>query len=163
MESPPGERRIARRRRDSVKRRDAILGLFGAAVLLALLSVFAIELSNTQAKSKRDVETRVHERGVLAAALVDGLFQTVQQQIPQDVRLYGGRTVSTQTLERQRQTNLYISVLDGSGRVIAASRGFTAEARANLSRSVALELIHSGHPYGLCRLLLYRKTGLINV
>ena len=64
-----------------MKRRDAILALFAAVLLLALLTVFAIELSNTQAKSKRDVQARVHERGMLAAALVDGLFQTVQQQV----------------------------------------------------------------------------------
>ena len=50
--------------------------------MLALLTVFAIELSNTQAKSKRDVTTRVHERAVLAAALIDSLFQTAGQQIP---------------------------------------------------------------------------------
>jgi signal transduction histidine kinase len=145
-----------------VKRRDAILGLFAAAVLLALLTVFAIELSDTQAKSKRDVEARVHERGVLAAALVDSLFQTVQQQIPQDTRLYGGKTVSARTLDKQLQTNLYIAVLDGSNHVIAATRGFTPQARANLSRSAALELVRSGHPYGLGNLLPYGKTGVIN-
>jgi hypothetical protein len=122
-----------------VKRRDVVLALFAAVLLLALLSVFAIELSNTQAKSKRDVEARVHERGVLAAALVDGLFQTVTQQIPQDARLYGARTVSNRTMDVRNQQNTYLALLDASGhRVIASSRGFTAQARANLPRSAAL-------------------------
>jgi signal transduction histidine kinase len=145
-----------------VKRRDAILALFAAVLLLGLLSVFAIELSNTQAKSKRDVEARVHERGVLAAALVDGLFQTVQQQIPQDIRLYGARTVSGRTMDAHNQQNAYTALLDGSGRVLAGSRGFTPQARANLRDSAALALIRSGHPYGLGDLLPYGKTGVID-
>jgi signal transduction histidine kinase len=145
-----------------VNRRDGILALFAAVLLLALLSVFAIELSNTQAKSKRDVEARVHERGVLAAALVDGLFQTVTQQIPQDRRLYGGRTVSNRTMDAHRQQNAYVALLDASGQVIASSRGFTPQARANLSHSSALELIRAGRPYGLGDLLPYGKTGVIN-
>ncbi|HEY2161915.1 MAG TPA: ATP-binding protein [Solirubrobacteraceae bacterium] len=145
-----------------MKRRDAILALFAAVLLLALLSAFAIELSNTQAKSKRDVEARVHERGVLAAALVDSLFQTVQQQVPQDARIYGTRTVKNRTLQAHRQTNTYLAVLDTSGHVLASSRGFTEQARANLAHSSALELIRAGHPYGLGDLLPYGKTGVIN-
>ena len=147
-----------------MKRREAIIAVFAAVILLGLLSVFALELSNTQAKSKQDVEARVHERGVLAAALVDSLFQTVTQQIPQDVKLYGGPTVSKKVLERQAAQNTYIAVLDGSGQhVIAASRGFNAQARADLSRSTALALVRSGHPYGLGDLLPYGKTGVINL
>jgi signal transduction histidine kinase len=146
-----------------VKRRDGILALFAAVLLLALLSVFAIELSNTQAKSKSDVEARVHERGVLAAALVDGLFQTVTQQVPQDIKIYGGQTVSTGTMNAHLQRNTYLALVDASGtKVIAASRGFTSQARANLVHSAALALIRSGHPYGLGDLLPYGKTGVIN-
>ncbi len=145
-----------------MKRRDAMLALLAAVLLLGLLSVFAIELSNTQAKSKRDVKARVHERGVLAAALVDGLFQTVQQQIPQDIRLYGTRTVSDRTMDARNQQNAYTALLDGSGRVLAGSRGFTPQARANLAHSAALALIRAGHPYGLGDALPYGKTGVIN-
>ncbi|HEY1592744.1 MAG TPA: ATP-binding protein [Solirubrobacteraceae bacterium] len=147
-----------------MKRRDGILALFAAVLLLALLSVFAIELSNTQAKSKRDVESRVHERGLLAAALVDSLFQTVTSQIPQDSKLYGGQTVSTATMNARAQRNTYLALLDGSGQqVIAASRGFTPQARANLAHSAALALIRGGHAYGLGNLLPYGNIGVINL
>ncbi len=146
-----------------MNRREGILALFAAVLLLALLSVFAIELSNTQAKSKSDVESRVHERGVLAAALVDGLFQTVTSQVPQDSKIYGTRTVSNRAMDARVQRNTYLALLDGSGhQVLAASRGFTAQARADLPRSAALALIRSGHPYGLGDLLPYGKTGVIN-
>jgi signal transduction histidine kinase len=145
-----------------VRRRDAILSLSAAAfVLLALLTVFAIELSNTQAKSKRDVETRVHERGVLAAALIDGLFQSVQQQIPQDAKLYGTRTISAGTLDRHLSQSAFLAVLDPSGRVLASSRGFDAQASADVASSGALALIRSGHPYGLGDLVPYHRSGVL--
>ena len=133
-----------------MKRRDAGLALFAAVLLLALLSVFAIELSNTQAKSKADVESRVHERAVLAAALVDSLFQTVTQQLPQDARTYGTATISAKTMDAHVQRNTYLAVLDASDRrVIAASGGFTPQARANLPRSAALALVRPATRTGL--------------
>jgi signal transduction histidine kinase len=147
-----------------VKRRDAGLALFAAMVLLGLLTVFAIELSNTQAKSKADVQSRVHERAVLAAALVDSIFQTVQQQVPQDARLYGTATVSNQTMDAHAQQNTYQALLDAGGdHVLAASRGFAPQARANLPNSAALALVRAGHPYGLGDLIPYGKTGVINL
>ena len=133
-----------------------------AAVGLALLAVFAIELANTQAKSKRDVISRVHDRAVLAAALIDSLFQSVQQQIPLEARTYGARTVSPGTMNRNQARNAYIALLDAQGNVIASSRGFTAQARAGLPHSSALALIRSGHPYGLGNLIPYGKAGAID-
>jgi signal transduction histidine kinase len=146
-----------------MKRREAILGLFAALLLiLALLTVFAIELSNTQAKSKADVEARVHERGVLAAALLSSLFDTVEQQVPQEARLYGTRTVSDRTMDANRKTNTYLALLGPSGNVIASSRGFTAQAHGDLSISAALRLVRADNPYGLGNVLPYGTTGVIN-
>jgi hypothetical protein len=138
-----------------------------AAVVLALVSVFAIELANTQAKSKQDVKARVHERGLLAVALIESLFEAVQQQIPQYQRLYGTASVSNGALEtqlrQQGQGGGYIALLDRNGtRVLAHSSGFTALARADLAGSAALRLIRAGHPYGLGNLLPYGRTGVID-
>ena len=77
-----------------------VLALVAAAlVLLALLTVFAIELSNTQAKSKRDVEARVHERG---GARGGADRQPVPDRRAADPagrsRLYGAATSSAQTM-----------------------------------------------------------------
>ncbi len=140
-----------------------MLLVVAALVTLGLLTVFAIELSNTQAKSKNDVKARVHERAVLAAALVDSLFQTVLQQIPQDQAKYGTRVVSSATMDAARQQNDYLALLDGRGRVLAASGGFTARARSDLSISAALALLRGGHPYGLGNLLPYGRTGVVNL
>jgi signal transduction histidine kinase/DNA-binding response OmpR family regulator len=137
--------------------------IIAGLVTLSLLTVFAIELSNTQAKSKNDVKARVNERAVLAAALIDSLFQTVLQQIPQDEASYGARVVSDRTMEARRQQNLYLALLDSRERLLASSGGFTAQAKADLSRSAALRLLREGHPYGLGNLLPYGSSGVINL
>src|SRR5205807_9124697 len=132
-------------------------------VVLALLAVFAIELSNTQAKSKGDVEARVHERAVLAAALVDSLFQTVGQQIPQDKAKFGARVITTRMMDSYQQGDTYLALLSPAGRLLASSHGFTPQARRNLAESAALALVRSGHPYGLGNLLPYGRSGVINL
>ena len=146
-----------------MRRREAVLALYAAGlIVLALLTVFAIELSNTQAKSKQDVESRVHERGVLAGALIDSLFQSVQQEVPRDDSTYGTRTVSERTMNSVRARNSYTVLLDAHGNVIAHSAGFTAQARTNLARSAALSLIRTGHRFALGNLTPYGKTGAID-
>jgi signal transduction histidine kinase len=146
-----------------MRRREAVLALSAAAlVVLALLTVFAIELSNTQAKSKHDVEVRVHERGVLAAALIDSLFGSVEQSIPQDSHIYGSRTVSALTMKRARMKNIvYVVLLGSGGNVIAESPGFTPQARAALPESGALRLIRAGYRYGLGNLVSNPKGGAV--
>ncbi len=147
-----------------MKRREAVFALgTAAALVLALLSVFALELANTQAKSRQDVKGRVHERTVLAVALIDSLFQSVQQQVPQDARAYGARTVTTAALDRSAPRGTYLAVLDGSGRVLGASSRFDRQARADLAVSAALRLIRSGHAYALGDVLPYGRTGVINL
>src|ERR1700729_1402632 len=122
-----------------MKRREAMLALFTAGfVALALLTVFAIELSNTQAKSRRDVEARVHERAVLAGALIDSLFQTVTQQVPKEAKTYGGANVSSATMNAHRASNAYVALLNPSGTVLAASDGFTPSVRGTIETSGAL-------------------------
>jgi signal transduction histidine kinase/CheY-like chemotaxis protein/HPt (histidine-containing phosphotransfer) domain-containing protein len=141
-----------------------VLALFTAGlIVLALLALFALELSNTQAKSRGDVEGRVHERAVLAAALVDSLFQTIVQQLPQDQRLYGTRVVTSKTMNRNAQGDTYLALVDRAGRVLASSRGFTPQAKADLSESAALALVRAGHPYGVGNVLPYGHTGVINL
>ena len=51
--------------------------LASGLLVLGLLVAFAIVLSNAQSSSKASIEARVHDRAVLAAALVDSMFATV--------------------------------------------------------------------------------------
>jgi signal transduction histidine kinase len=145
-----------------LRRREAFLALCAAAmVVLALLTVFAIELSNTQAKSKQDVESRVHERAVLAGALIDSLFQSVLQQGQVYQRSYGTRTVTARTMDKNQAQahDDYLVLLGADGTVIAHSRGFTPQARANLARAPVAKPGATGIGYALGNLVPYGKTG----
>ena len=147
-----------------MRRRDAVIALVGAALCaLALLTVFAIELANTEAKSKNDVKARVHERAVLAAALIDSLFQTTVQQLPQDERTFGGPTVSAASINHAAAGSAYAALLGPGDQVLAASAGFTPQARSDLAASAALALVRAGRPYGLGNLLPYGTRGVINL
>jgi len=141
-----------------------MIGLTTAVVVvLALLTVFATQLSSTQAKSRQDVEARVHERGVLAAALIDSLFSSVQQQIPQYSKLYGGRTVAVAPLERDKLGNAYLAVVTPGGAVLAHSTGLTTQARSELGGLAALALVRRGALYGLGDVVPYGQTGTVDL
>ena len=147
-----------------MQRRHAVLLSFAAAsVILALLTVFALQLANTQAKSRKDVTDRVHERAVLAAALIDSLFETVNQQAPMDAAKYGAPAVTNHLMEANRRSSTYLVLLDSSERVIAHSDGFTSQARARLAGSTALALVRSGRPYGLGNVLPHGRDGVVNL
>jgi signal transduction histidine kinase len=139
-----------------------VLALVGLALLiLGLLTVFAIELSDTQAKSKRDVEARVHENAVLTASLVDGVFQATRSSIPTYTKLYGGK-VTDATMKEGRGTNPYLVVLDSAGKVIASSIALSPQSRAALAQSAPIKLVRAGHPYGLGNVMPFGKAGVIN-
>jgi signal transduction histidine kinase len=147
-----------------MKRKEAVAALVaGALIVFALLTVFAIELSDNQAKSKQDIEARVHERSVLAGALIDSLFDSTVKSIPQDAKTFGARTVPSSLLDKQAGRNAYAVLLTSAGGVVAGSRGFTAQARADLAQSATLKLLRTGKlPWALGNVLPYGKTGVIN-
>jgi two-component system, sensor histidine kinase and response regulator len=132
-------------------------------VVLALLTLFAIELSDTEANSRTAVEDRMHQRAELAGALVESLFQTIAQEIPQYQRLYGTRTVTTGMMNAGRQQDTYLALLNSRGRVIASSRGFAPYGRADLSRSSALALVGSTRPYAVGNVLPYGHAKVIDL
>jgi signal transduction histidine kinase len=155
--------RLARLHPSPMKRRNVVAAMVAASLfLLAVLAVFAVELSNNQAKSKNDIEARVHERSVLASALLDSLFQTSAQVTPQDARNYGTATVRNAVLNRVRAGNTYLVLLSADGRVLAYSRGFTQQARSDLLSSAALRLLKAGEPWAVGNVLPYGQTGVIN-
>jgi signal transduction histidine kinase len=149
--------------RRSRRREAAALVIVSALIILGLLTVFAIELSNTQARSKADVESRVHERSVLAAALIDGLFQSsASSGLVADIRRYGKAHVSDARLSAAQGQGPYVVLVNPQGGVIAHSSGFNAQAQADLGRSAALRLLQAGHPWALGNVLPFGHTGVIN-
>ncbi|MGH2870169.1 MAG: sensor histidine kinase [Solirubrobacteraceae bacterium] len=147
-----------------MKRREAIAALIaGTTVVLAVMVVFAIQLSDNQARSTADIKSRVHERSVLAGALIDSLFQTSANSSAAQARArYGARTVSDQVLNHAVNNNRYLVLLDSSRAILAHSKGFTRLARSGLANSATLRLLASGKPWALGNVLPYPGGGVIN-
>lgn len=140
--------------------RGATALLLGAGLLvLGLLATFAVGLADNQASSRSDIEARVHERAVLAAALVESLFSSVKQQIPADAKTFGGRHVSSGLLQRELGTGKYLAVLAPDGRVLA-SAGLNRQLRSELAGSSAVKLVRRGDSYALGNWLTDGKSGV---
>jgi signal transduction histidine kinase len=147
-----------------VKRREALAALIaGTTVVLAVMVVFAIQLSDNQARSTAAIKFHVHERSRLAGALIDSLFQTsARSSAAQATVKYGTRTVSDGVLNHAVNNNRYLVLLDSSGAVLAHSKGFTSLARSDLASSATLRLLRSGRPWALGNVLPYPRGGVIN-
>jgi signal transduction histidine kinase len=147
-----------------VKRREAVAVLIaGTTVVLAVMVVFAIQLSDNQASSTAAIKVHVHERSRLAGALIDSLFQTsARMSAAQATVKYGTRTVSDRVLNHAVNNNRYLVLLDSSGAVLAHSNGFTSVARSDLASSATLRLLESGRPWALGNVLSYPRGGVIN-
>jgi signal transduction histidine kinase len=128
-----------------------------AVVLLALSATFAVELSHTQSRNRADIRHRVHERGVLAASLIDGLFQTVTHETTTYTRRYGATVVRQSTVDQQNrsQRNAFIAVLDAGGHLLARSTGFSAAALAGLRGDPSFGYVAKAG-YGLGDLHIYQ-------
>jgi signal transduction histidine kinase len=143
------------------RKRANVLLVGSAVVVVALLIVFAVELSNTQANSKAAIKSRVHERAVLAGALVNSVFSSVTQQIPAEVAKFGGATISASALNAEVGSNAYIVILGPNGHVLGASSGFTKQASADIANSGAVRLVQHGDAYGLGNLVRHGKSDVI--
>jgi signal transduction histidine kinase len=155
------ERKIASGWVGAARKRATVLLFASAFAVVALLVVFAVELSNTQANSKTAIKQRVNERAVLAGALVDSLFSTVTQQVPADARTFGGPTVNATALNKDLGSSAYLVVLGPKGALLASTSGFTKQDSANVLNSGAVRLVERGDSYGLGNLVRRGKSNVI--
>ena len=121
----------------------------GTAIVLALLAGFAIELSASQAKSRRSLETQAHQRAELVSGLTEAVFQQVAHVGPQESATLGTRVVPDRALQRYKGNDAYVAVADSRGAIIAHSSGFGAQARHAVVSGSALRLIRHGDPWAL--------------
>ena len=148
-----------------MRRREAVAALIaGALIILALLAVFAITLSNNQARSRSVVEAQAHQRAVLVAGLIDSVFGAISRPGPQSLAEYGRAAVSDRALQRNRGADAYLVLLDADGRVLASSRGFTARAQAGMANGAhsALAMIKAGQPWALGNVEPYADGGVVD-
>jgi signal transduction histidine kinase len=148
-----------------MKRREAVAALVaGATIILALLAVFAVELSNNQAQSRNTIESQAHQNAVLVAGLIDSVFGATSKPNPQLLAEYRMKHVRRRALERNRGSNEYVALLNARGHVLAASRGFTLQARADLMPGApgVVQMVQDGLPWALGNVLPYRHSGVVD-
>ncbi len=148
-----------------MRRREAVAALIaGALILLALLAVFAVDLANTQARSRSEFQAQAHQRAQLVAGLIDNVFEAMSTANPKLQAALGIPTLSNGALQRNLGSNLYVALLDRDGRVLAASRGFSAQARAATADGPggAVAMVRAGRPWALANLRPYGSHGVIN-
>lgn len=146
-----------------MKRKEGIAALIaGTMIVLALMAVFAVELSDNQATSRSALESTAHQRAVLVGGLLDTVFQATSQPSAAVLAAYGTPTVSDRLLDRSRGTNQYLALLDINGLVLAHSAGFTAQARATIPAPSAVAQVQHGQPWALGNVRRYGQHGVIN-
>jgi signal transduction histidine kinase len=147
-----------------MKRKDGIAALIvGAMVVLALMAVFAVELSNNQSKSRHALETNAHQRAQLVSGLIDAVFEAVSHPNSGTLAAYGAPHISQTLLDHNKGANQYIAVLDANGHVVGASSGLTAQARASFSEpGGAVAIVEHGQSWAMGNALPYGKSRAIN-
>jgi signal transduction histidine kinase len=146
-----------------MKRRQGIAALVaGTLIVLALLAVFAVELSDNQAQSRRSLESQAHQRATLVSGLLDELFDQASHVGPAEQRLLGTPNVSDAVLQKLKGQSDYIVLLDAHGAVLAHSSGFNAQGRHAVMTGAALKLIKAGHPWGLGNRFPYGHSGVVD-
>jgi signal transduction histidine kinase len=147
-----------------MKRRQSIATLVtGVVLVLALLTVFAIELSDNQSQSRSRLEASAHQRAVLVSGLLDTLFAQVAHVDSQESALLGTPIVPGRVLGRLKGNDDYVALLDSHGSVIAHSSGFNAQGRHAVLTGAARRLLLSGHPWGLGNRFPYRGGGVVDI
>jgi signal transduction histidine kinase len=116
-------------------RTPILIGL--GVILLAVLGAFAYLLIDSQAKVQKESQKRFHSRAVISAALTESIFSSAGEQGRQSAaRMYGGRTVSKAVLAKRvkESKQKYLLVVDGKGKLLAASPGTPSAALADVQR-----------------------------
>ena len=130
-------------------RTPILIGL--GAILLVVLGAFAYLLIDSQAKVQKESQKRFHSRAVISAALTESIFSSAGEQGRRDAaRMYGGRTVSKAALAKQvkQSKQKYLLVVDGKGKLLAASPGTPPAALADLQhKPIQITQALKGQPY----------------
>ncbi len=129
-----------------------VLGLAGAA-LVALMTVFAVALADSQSKAREDVQDRFRDRAKVSASLTESLFGSAGATArAENARLFGTDRVSVAALTAQakQSRNLYALVLSKEGRVLAASTGTpNAVTRSVQAQPAYVRQALAGKPFAL--------------
>ena len=135
----------------------------GAAIAAAMLAAFAIAIAHNQSQSRRSLEHQAHDRTMLVAGLLDGIFGQVSTQYESEKRALLAPVVPDRMLQAFKGRNDYAALLSSTGTVLAHSSGFTAQARRAVLTGWALKLLRSGDKWALGNRFPYAGSGVVNL
>ena len=133
-----------------MRRRQGVAAvLAGTMLVIALLAVFAVELSDNQAKSRRNLEVQAHQRAVLVSGLIASVFQR-ESRVGLDARAaLSAPHVAPRALNDVPGDKRYAALLDAQGRIISHSAGFDARARADVNARGSLQMVANGRSWAI--------------
>ncbi|HET9124769.1 MAG TPA: ATP-binding protein [Solirubrobacteraceae bacterium] len=134
----------------------------GTALVAVLLAGFAIAIAASQTQSRRSLEHQARERTRLVAGLLDAIFGQAAHLTAAERRTLSAPTVPARALQALRGQNDYLALLGSSGRVLAHSSGFGAQARAAVRADPALSLLRRGDAWALGDRFPYGRRGVID-
>jgi signal transduction histidine kinase len=114
---------------ERIRRRGARIAAAFVLMALLMLGVGAWVLADSQSRDREQLRNRYSQGAVVAASLIDALFQSATQTQAQVLAQQFGGAVTTQALDayNQRSQTIYTAILDGTGAVVAKSSGAPAQ------------------------------------
>ena len=110
--------------------------VFAAAILIAALVFFALQLGDNQADSRAEIEKRFDERPQITASLTESLFTaTTSTSGEEQTAQFGGADVTDADLTKasEEDQNVFSALYDDAGELIAVSEGVSPEVEEELS------------------------------
>jgi signal transduction histidine kinase len=146
-----------------MKRKQGIATLVtGVMILLAALTVFAVELSSNQSQSRSRLESAARQRATLVSGLIDAVFQEVANTSATELHTLGTPTVSNHVMQALKGGSNYTVLLNAHRGVVAHSSGFDGQARHAVFTGAALKLVLGGKAWGLGNWFPYKKVGVVD-
>ncbi len=114
--------------------------VFATGLLVAAMVFFAIQLADSQADSKSEIEQRFRERPEITASLTESLFAATTTSAGDELeaQFSGDVTDADMTAVAKEDNNVFSALYDDQGELIALSENATPE---------AIEELESDPPY----------------
>jgi signal transduction histidine kinase len=126
--------------------------LFSAALIGAVLLLFAIATLNARSDRREAAQQRFQDEATVSAALIESLFNSTAPRASQEASTrFGGAVIDQQKLDelRKQNRNTYVLVLDERGKVIARS-GSTPDVEAAVAEQPShVARVIGGAPWAL--------------
>jgi hypothetical protein len=126
---------------DAAARRLRLPFAVATVLLVALLTVFAYALADSQHKQRGDINKRFEDRAKVAATVNESLFSLASSSVrPTDIERFGGKTIDQQALAQRTavQQQFYSAIVSQDGQVLAKAGNLPADVASHETVKEAL-------------------------